>query len=108
MPSRRTRRVTAGAALVKSIVGGLPAGVELDERERAVLDLASAQADDIARLEADVKEHGTRIEGSTGRPVLNPALIELRQSRLALGRLLAQLDLPDGGANVAQLRRAHR
>jgi hypothetical protein len=39
--------VQAGAALVKAIREGLPAGVELDEREEALLDLAARQADDV-------------------------------------------------------------
>jgi hypothetical protein len=50
--------VQAGAALVKAIREGLPAGVELDEREEALLDLAARQADDVAALEADIGKRG--------------------------------------------------
>jgi hypothetical protein len=74
------------------IVKALPAGMELDERESALLDLAARQADDLARLEAEI-ERGTTVPGSRGQPVLNPALAEARQGRLALGKLLAGLEL---------------
>jgi hypothetical protein len=88
----------AGVTLVGSIRKGLPPGVELDEREEAILDLAARQANDVAALEADIAERGIRVEGSRGQPVLNPAFREARQGRLALGKLLGQLDLPESAA----------
>ena len=79
----------AGEALVASIIQGLPPGVELDERETALLDVAARQADDIARLEAEIAERGVRVPGSrAGHEILNPAISEVRQGRLALGKLL--------------------
>ena len=51
--------------------------------------------DEIEALEAGVREQGVTVEGSRGQPRPHPALGELRQHRLALGRLLAQLDFPD-------------
>jgi len=46
-------------------------------------------------LRAAVDADGTTVAGSTGQPRVHPALGDLRQHRLALGRLLAQLSLPD-------------
>ena len=70
-------------------------GVELDEREQALLEAAAHQADAIAALEADVAERGHILDGARGARVVNPAVPEARQGRLALGRLLGGLDLPD-------------
>jgi hypothetical protein len=85
----------SGAELVEAIVARLPEGIELDDRERALLELARRQAVDLERLEADIRVRGTTVTGSTGQDVLNPSIAEARQARLAIGRLLAQLELPD-------------
>jgi phage terminase small subunit len=87
-----------GRALWKRIVGSLPAGWELDDRELAILSLAARQADDLARLEQAIKRDGAMAVGSTGQPVVHPAIVEARQARLAIGRLLGQLQLPDEDA----------
>ena len=84
-----------GRALWRSIVKGLPDGWELDEREVALLTLAARQTDDVAKLETAIKREGLMVAGSAGQPVLNPAVAEARQGRLALGRLLGQIELPD-------------
>jgi hypothetical protein len=84
-----------GTELIEAIRAGLPSGVELDEREEAILDLAARQARDVAAAEADIAGRGYLVAGSRGQEVLNPSLAEVRQSRLALGKLLGQLDLPD-------------
>lgn len=90
----------SGRALWRSLVKGLPKGWELDERERALLALAAHQADDLAKLETAIKRDGTMTVGSTGQPVLNPAITEARQARLAVSRLLGQLALPDEEAEA--------
>lgn len=77
---------------IEAIRTGLPPGVELDEREEALLDLAARQAHDIGLAEADIKARGYLVEGSRGQRVINPSLGEARQGRIALGRLLGQLD----------------
>jgi uncharacterized protein with von Willebrand factor type A (vWA) domain len=81
--------------LVAAIREGLPPGVELDEREEAILDLAARQAADLAAAEADVRDRGYLVEGSRAQKVLNPSIAEARQGRLALGKLLGRLDLPE-------------
>jgi hypothetical protein len=94
-----------GDQLVVSIVTGLPDGVELDEREEALLDLAARQARDVARAEADIETRGYLVEGSRGQEVVNPSLAEVRQSRLALGKLLGQLDLPESTRDAVRSAR---
>jgi phage terminase small subunit len=86
-----------GRALWRSIVKGLPEAWEFDEREGAILAMACRQADDLARLETAIKKGGVMVPGSAGQPVLNPAVAEARQGRLAVNRLLGQLALPDEG-----------
>jgi hypothetical protein len=84
---------SAGKALWDAIQNGLPKGWELDERETAILLLASRQADVVADLEAAVAG-GVMAEGSTGQPVVHPAIAEARQGRLAIDRMLAKIVLP--------------
>ena len=84
---------SAGEALSRTIRGGLPTGVELDEREEALLAAAARQADAVEALEADIAERGYVI-GSR----LNSSVPEARQGRTALARLLGGLDLPTRAA----------
>lgn len=51
--------------------------------------------DEVEALRAAVARDGMVVAGSTGQPRVHPALGEMRQHRLALGKLLAQLALPD-------------
>jgi hypothetical protein len=88
--------VTPGAALAKTIRDDLPEHVELDPREEALLRAAEAQADDVAALEADIRERGHVLDGG----LVNPSVREARQGRMALGRLLAGIDLPGGAATT--------
>ncbi len=92
----------AGAALWRGIV----AVYELDPRELTVLGLACRQADDVARLEAAVAAEGVVVEGSKGQPRLSQVVGEVRQSRLALARLLGELALPDAEDRPATARSA--
>ena len=87
-----------GKALWKSVTEGLPDGWELDERELAVLELAAGQADQLDALEAAIRRDGVTAVGSAGQLRLNPAVAEARAARLAVGRLLGQLQLPDADA----------
>ena len=102
--------MAAGKALWRSILDDLPEAVEFDAREVALLAQAARQADDIAGLEEAIRRDGITVKGSTGQPRLNAALSELRQSRLALGRLLGALEFPteDGKPESASSQRARR
>ena len=51
--------------------------------------------DEAEALRQAVAEQGMTVLGSAGQRRVHPALGELRQHRLALGRLLSQLALPD-------------
>lgn len=77
-----------GTELIESIRTGLPGGVELDEREQALLGLAARQARDVAAAEADIESRGYLVPGSRGQQVVNPSVAEVRQGRLTLGKLL--------------------
>ena len=77
-------------ARVDAITGSLGPDLEWDERERGLLELAARQADDLDRLEADIAERGITVDGR-----LNQAVAEARQARVALARILGQVDLPD-------------
>jgi hypothetical protein len=85
---------TTNVDRVEAIRGSLPDTHEWDEREVALLDLAARQAADIDLLEADIAANGARLDG--GR--LNTALCELRQGRVALGRLLGLVDIPNSNS----------
>ena len=76
--------------LIDAIRTGLPPGVELDEREDPILDLAARQAGDVAAAEADIESRGYLVPGSRGQQVVNPSVAEGRQGRLALAKLLGQ------------------
>lgn len=63
--------------------------------ELLVLEAAARLADEIARLEAELKAGPTMILGSMGQKRPNGLFAEVRNHRLAQGRLLAQLGLED-------------
>lgn len=84
-----------GRALWRTLNAALPDDVEYDERERAILSLAARQADDAAALEEAVARDGATVAGSRGQPRLHPAVAELRQARIAISRLLGDLEIPD-------------
>jgi hypothetical protein len=82
------------AELVRGIRTSLPSSHEWTERDVALLELAERQARDIDRLEADIEERGARVPGRGGE-VLNQSFGEVRQARVALGRLLGLVAIPD-------------
>jgi P27 family predicted phage terminase small subunit len=84
-----------GRALWRSIIRQLPKDWVLDEREAVILTMAARQADDLQRLETVIAKDGAMVTGSQGQPVVNPAIVESRQARLAINRLLGELSLPD-------------
>ena len=80
----------AGRALWRAVVGDY----DLDAAELVILTAACRQADDVALLEATIADNGATVTGSQGQPRLNAALTEVRQGRIALAKLLAELRLP--------------
>ena len=67
---------------------------ELSEHELQVLREAVRTVDQIDRLQAIVQADGDMQESPQGRRV-HPAVVELRQQRVVLARLLAALRIPD-------------
>jgi len=68
----------------------LPPDHEWDERGSALLALAEAQAADIDRLEAEIAKNGVPVG----------AIAEVRQSRVALARILGRVELPGSPATA--------
>jgi hypothetical protein len=73
-----------------------------------VLEQACRQADAIAALEAEVEASGLVTRGSAGQPRLSQTVTELRQSRLAVSKLLSDLALPDAYEELAASRRGRK
>src|SRR3954467_9035371 len=71
------------------------AAYELSDVETQLLTECCRLLDECETLRSAVEADGATVEGSAGQTRVHPALGELRQHRLALGRLLAQLSLPD-------------
>jgi hypothetical protein len=95
------RKPTTAVAGVRALRSSLPKSHEWTERDLAVLLLAERQAADIDRLEKDIAANGVRVSGR-GADVLNQALGEVRQGRIALGRLLGLVDIPGEASTGAQ------
>ena len=77
---------SSGRRLWKATTGPL----ELDEHERALLLEACRTADQLDALEAEVAADGVLVDGKP-----HPALVEARQQRITLTRLVAALRLPE-------------
>jgi pyruvate/2-oxoglutarate dehydrogenase complex dihydrolipoamide acyltransferase (E2) component len=85
----------AGAALWGLVYLGMPEDWDFDDRESAILTLACHQADDVALCEAVVERDGVEGVGSAGQAVVSPFVMEARQGRQTIARLLGQLAFPD-------------
>ena len=93
-----------GRRLWQSIVSAY----ELDEHETALLREAVRTIDRLDELHAVVDAEGLMVEGRYG-PKVHPAMVEARQLKIALARLLAALRLPDGeNGDESQGRRQRR
>jgi hypothetical protein len=68
---------------------------QLNVDELELLTETCLTLDDLDALRQVIAEEGTTVEGSKGQTRTHPALTEMRQTRIGLGRLLAQLALPD-------------
>lgn len=70
---------------------------ELDEHETTILRESCRTADSLDDLQALLDSEGITSESSQGVRV-HPALVELRQQRIAFARLLTALRIPTGEA----------
>jgi hypothetical protein len=78
---------TAGRALWRAVL----TGYELDEHELALLRQACRSADTCDDLQAIVDREGPMVAGRA-----HPALVELRQQKITLARLIVALRVPLG------------
>jgi len=89
-----------GKALWKSILDDLDAEWELDAREIHFLARACRCADELAMLQKEIDKSGVTVEGSRGQVIVHPALVEARQLRLVLLRLLSAIEMVDPSASI--------
>lgn len=68
---------------------------DLRADELRVLEDACRESDLIDTLNAATRDAELVVQGSTGQPVINPLISELRQHRSTLAALFRQLKLPD-------------
>ena len=97
----------AGRRVWRTAVNDLPPGYEFDGRELLVLERACNQADVNAHLDALVAKDGYLDVGSAGQTRVSTVVVEARQGRIALARLLGELKFPDEDA-VPRTSRSRR
>ncbi len=93
----------AGAALWRAVT----AEYELEQHELLLLREAARTADVLDELAARVAAEGAVVDSPQGTKA-HPALVEARQQRIALARILAALRLPAGEESEEADRRPQR
>jgi len=91
----------SGRALWRAVLNDF----DLDQHERTILREACRTADSLDGLQALLDTEGLSAESSQGVRV-HPALVELRQQRIAFARLLTALRIPAG--ETTDSRTQHR
>jgi hypothetical protein len=81
----------SGRRIWRAIVGEF----ELDEHEKALVTALVRQVDRLDALEALIEEEGLTVAGH-GSLKVHPAVVEARQSAIAVARISAALRLPAG------------
>jgi hypothetical protein len=100
VPSAPKGAGSSGRALWRDVLGKY----ELEEHELALLREAVRTVDDLDALAAVTARDGVTVDGK-----VHPALVEARQLRIALARLVAALRLPAGDEDdQAAARRPQR
>ncbi|HEX5543601.1 MAG TPA: hypothetical protein VFX60_18960 [Micromonospora sp.] len=92
-PRRPAGLGRAGRVLWASLVDGF----DFEPHELVVVGQACRVADRIAALDRVVDGQGVTVADAKGDVRAHPALVESRQQRITLARLLAVLRLPDEG-----------
>ncbi|MDO9498107.1 MAG: hypothetical protein Q7J48_20555 [Nocardioides sp.] len=90
-PKPPTDLKRSGRALWRAVL----AEFDLDEHERQLLHETCRTRDLCDRLQAVLGNEGVMSESSQGVRV-HPAVVEIRQQRIVLARLLAALNVPSG------------
>jgi hypothetical protein len=78
---------------------------ELGEHERALLTALCRQADRLDQLEDMIRDEGLTVEGH-GTVKMHPAVVEARQTAIAVARIAAALRLPAGEEESQGQRRS--
>jgi len=91
----------AGRRMWRSIM----VAYQLSEVEEVLLRQAVRTADHVADLDAALAAEGLLVAGRDGVPRPHAALVEVRQQRLVLTRLLAALRLPAEDSSARSQRR---
>lgn len=81
----------------KAVWLGIVESFDLDPRELMLLATAARQADLVEQLEKALERDGLTSIGAAGQVRFSAIPAEIRQGRLALGRLLGELRLPATG-----------
>jgi hypothetical protein len=102
-PKPPTGTGTAGAKLWRAVLDEY----ELEEHELLLLREAVRTVDTLDALESRVAEDGPLLGSSQGERA-HPALVEARQQRIALARLLAALRLSAGEEGAGDRRPQRR
>lgn len=98
---------SSGAALVARIRAEMAEeGLEPDARETELLDLAADLADRVVELESAIAADGLTAKSKGGVVRLHPAVMEARQTRTALARVLAGIQMRDDAKNPAKQKAA--
>jgi hypothetical protein len=92
IPRAPTGAGTAGKKLWKAVLDSF----ELAEHEQTLLRQAVRVADLCEQLQAVVDAEGAMLTGHDNQPRTHPAVIELRQQRIVLARLVVALRVPLG------------
>ncbi len=100
---------SCGDLLVERIVTDLAEhqSLEPDQRERELLGVIAAIADEIEELKRTVEAEGRTVVLKDGRVVMHGAVVELRLQRGALAKLLAALKLDAGGKDPVKQHAAN-
>ena len=81
--------------------------LEPDGRDVELLSIAEALQDRVVDLEALIESEGLSNTSKSGVVRLNPAVGEARQTRVALSRVISQIQLHDDGKDPVKQRAAN-
>jgi hypothetical protein len=103
-PARLPRDIgKCGAALWRSIAAQVAAdGLELDPRERELLEAACRERDMLASIEDALAGEPRIVRGAQGQLVAHPLLGEARRSRQSIATLLKAISLEDPLASAGK------
>jgi hypothetical protein len=99
---------TAGKRCWKALFSDLPEDWELTAREVELLRNGCRQADLVSELETALSSEGIVVLGAGGQTRMNAVATELRQSRIALARLLGEIELPADAGEEPRTAKAQR